>query len=195
MPDVYSNIADLDVAMQERLADVLETRGTNPQQQELRRSFLGDVEFAAGARVIDIGCGTGVLTRVLARWPGIGEVVGVDPAPSLLARARSIAAALPSVSFQQADGRALPFEREVIKRSVRKEARGIKVPLPTPADLVAMKIVASRPRDLGDIEGLLDNNPRLSVARVRKVVRQLARMLELPDLVETLEDILRRKKR
>jgi SAM-dependent methyltransferase len=76
------------------------------------------VEFAAGARVIDIGCGTGVLTRALARWPGIGEVVGVDPAPSLLARARSIAANLPNVSFQQADGRALPFERETFDVAV-----------------------------------------------------------------------------
>jgi hypothetical protein len=29
MPDVYSNIAALDAAMQERLADVLETRGAD----------------------------------------------------------------------------------------------------------------------------------------------------------------------
>ncbi len=90
---------------------------------------------------------------------------------------------------------ALPFEHEVIKRSVRKEARGIDVPLPTPADLIVMKIIASRPRDLGDIEGLLDKNPRLSIARVRKIVEQLAVGLDLPDLVETLEDILRRRRK
>jgi ubiquinone/menaquinone biosynthesis C-methylase UbiE len=37
-------------------------------------------------------------------------VVGVDPAPSLLLVARTLAADLASVSFEQADGRALPYE-------------------------------------------------------------------------------------
>jgi SAM-dependent methyltransferase len=36
-------------------------------------------------------------------------VVGVDTAPSLLDKARQLAADLPSVSFHEADGRSLPF--------------------------------------------------------------------------------------
>jgi len=110
MPDVYSNIAALDAAMQDRLADVLETRGADRQQQELRRIFLADIEFPADARVLEVGCGTGVLTRMIARWPGVGEVVGVDPAPSLLSRARALAAELPNIRFEEADGRSLPFD-------------------------------------------------------------------------------------
>jgi ubiquinone/menaquinone biosynthesis C-methylase UbiE len=110
MPDVYSNIATLDVAMQERLADVLETRGADRQQQELRRTFLADIEFPPRARVLEVGCGTGVLTRVIGRWPNVGEVVGVDPAPSLLSKARTLAADLPDVRFEEADGRSLPFD-------------------------------------------------------------------------------------
>ena len=110
MPDVYSNIAALDTAMQDRLANVLETRGADRQQQELRRIFLADIQFPAGARVLEVGCGTGVLTRVIARWPGVGEVVGVDPAPSLLSRARALATELPNIRFEEADGRSLPFD-------------------------------------------------------------------------------------
>jgi len=53
MPDVYANIAALDAAMQERLADVLETRGADRQQQELRRTFLADIQFPARARVLE----------------------------------------------------------------------------------------------------------------------------------------------
>src|SRR6186997_2947476 len=103
MPDVYAAVTELDAAAQERLVGVLETRGADPQQQALRRAFLGEVPFPAGARVLEVGCGTGVLTRVLARWPGVGAVVGVDPAPVFLAKARELAAALPNVAFREAD--------------------------------------------------------------------------------------------
>lgn len=108
--DTWSMVNDLDAATQAQLAAVLETRGADPQQQALRRAFLADVEFPPTARVLDVGCGTGVLTRVLGRWPGVSMVVGVDPASALLEQARHLAAELPNVAFQQADGRTLPFE-------------------------------------------------------------------------------------
>lgn len=112
MPDVYATVTELDTAMQERLVEVLETRGTDPQQRAMRRAFLSDIAFPAQARVLEVGCGTGVLTRVLALWPDVGEVVGVDPAPVFLRKARELAAELPNLTFREADGRSLPFENE-----------------------------------------------------------------------------------
>jgi len=109
MPDVWASVADLDAATQERLAAVLETRGADPQQQAMRRAFLADIAFPAGASVLDVGCGTGVLTRMVARLPGVDRVTGVDPAPSQLARARHLTGDAPNITFQEADGRALPF--------------------------------------------------------------------------------------
>lgn len=102
-------VNEVDAATQAQLGDVLEIRGADPQQQAARRVFLADVEFPANAHVLDVGCGTGVLTRVLGRWPGVGTVIGVDPGSALLDRARHLAAGLPTVTFQEADGRALPF--------------------------------------------------------------------------------------
>jgi ubiquinone/menaquinone biosynthesis C-methylase UbiE len=111
MPDVWATVAELDSATQERLAEVLETRGSDSQQQELRASLVAGLSgLPAGSRLLDVGCGTGVLTRVLAGLDGIGEVVGVDVAPSLLARARDLAAALPNVTFLEGDARSLPVE-------------------------------------------------------------------------------------
>jgi ubiquinone/menaquinone biosynthesis C-methylase UbiE len=78
----------------------------------LRQAFLADVPFPAHARVLEVGCGTGVLTRRLARLPAVETVVGVDPAPALLEQARELAADVPSITFQEADGRALPFGDE-----------------------------------------------------------------------------------
>ena len=113
MPDVWTAVQDLDRATQERLADVLEKRGADAQQHAMRRAFLQEVRFPQDARVLDVGCGTGVLTRVLARWPAVRSVIGVDPAPALLEKARVAAADLPNVSFQEGDGRSLPFDGEM----------------------------------------------------------------------------------
>jgi ubiquinone/menaquinone biosynthesis C-methylase UbiE len=110
MPDVWASVTELDRATQERLADVLEARGSDPQQQALRASFLEGIAFPARSRVLEVGCGTGVLTRKLSSVPNVDSVTGIDPAPSLLAKARELSKHLPNVSFQEADGRSLPFE-------------------------------------------------------------------------------------
>jgi SAM-dependent methyltransferase len=110
--DVWATVADLDPAMQDRLAAVLETRGAEPGQQAMRRAFLAEVSFPPSAQVLEVGCGTGVLTRALARLEDIDSVVGVDVAPSLLSTARELAAGLAKVRFEAADARALPFPDE-----------------------------------------------------------------------------------
>ncbi len=112
MPDVWAAFPELDPVMQERLASVLETRGADPQQREMSQTFLADVSFPTNAHVLEVGCGTGVLTRTLALWPNVSAVIGVDTAPSLLSKARELAADLPNPTFREADARSLPFEDE-----------------------------------------------------------------------------------
>jgi ubiquinone/menaquinone biosynthesis C-methylase UbiE len=112
MADVWACVAELDETMQERLGDVLETRGADPQQQAMRREFLGDIQLPARAQVLEVGCGTGVLTRALAQLPEIDTVIGVDLAPSLLDKARELARDLPKARFEHADARSLPFQDE-----------------------------------------------------------------------------------
>ncbi len=109
MPDVYANIAEADPTVVEWIAGALEIRAADPQQEAMRDAYLADVPFPPDARVLEVGCGTGAVSRVLAARPGVAAVVGVDPSPGLLARARTLAADLGNLSFQVADGRALPF--------------------------------------------------------------------------------------
>jgi ubiquinone/menaquinone biosynthesis C-methylase UbiE len=59
-------------------------------------------------RALDAGTGAGALALGLA--PLVGEVVGCDIVPELLAEARKLAADLPSVSFVEGDIFELPFE-------------------------------------------------------------------------------------
>jgi trans-aconitate 2-methyltransferase len=71
----------------------------NPEQYHLFQAarfapfedLLGLVKVREGMRVVDLGCGTGELTRRLAdELPG-SEVVGVDSSPEMLERARTLA--------------------------------------------------------------------------------------------------------
>ena len=110
MPDLYATIGDVDTAVQERLADVLEMRAADPRQREMLESYLSEIEFPKDSRVVEIGCGTGGVTRTLAQWPGVFEAIGIDPSPVFISKARELAAGLPNVSFEDGDGRSLPLE-------------------------------------------------------------------------------------
>lgn len=87
---------------------------------------------------------------------------------------------------------ALPFEEEAIARAVRMDLGGLRLPLPTPEDLLVMKAVAHRPRDLLDAEAILEAHPRLDRRRVRSWVKRFAEVLEAPEILADLNDIFRR---
>jgi hypothetical protein len=68
-------------ALATQIAQILELRAADPQQAAMRQTYLGDIAFPDGARVLEVGCGTGTVTRELAGWPSVAEVVGLDPSP------------------------------------------------------------------------------------------------------------------
>ena len=74
------------------------------------RSYLADIDLPDSAAVLDVGCGTGAVSRELAaRFPR-GRVVGIDPSPVFLAAARALAVDFPSLSFVEGDCRSLPHD-------------------------------------------------------------------------------------
>lgn len=69
--------------------------------------LLDAAGVGAGARVLDVGCGTGTLAAAaVARVGGTGEVVGLDPNPGMLA----VAGRRPDpVDWRQGVAESLPF--------------------------------------------------------------------------------------
>ncbi|MBI3990201.1 MAG: nucleotidyltransferase [candidate division NC10 bacterium] len=88
----------------------------------------------------------------------------------------------------------LPFEEESIARALLVDVGGFSIPLPTPEDLIIMKAVAHRPRDLADIESVLDTRPKLNLRRVRRWVREFSAALEMPEILTDLETILAQRR-
>jgi SAM-dependent methyltransferase len=91
----------------------LELRGQSPDEVATRAEYLDLLELRPGQRTLDVGCGSGVVTRDMARRvaPG-GRAVGLDPSAEFLAIARELAAEAgldAVVEFREGSALALPF--------------------------------------------------------------------------------------
>ena len=71
-----------------------------------------------------------------------------------------------------------------------RDIGGFSIPLPLPEDLVIMKIIAGRPRDIADVEGVLANTPNFDRASVRETVRGFAELLDAPEILDNLSRLL-----
>ena len=73
--------------------------------------LLRHFRVPAGGRILDAGCGSGALSRLLASHHPAAQVVGVDQNPRFVAFATERAATdhLPNLSFESGDVRKLPF--------------------------------------------------------------------------------------
>ena len=88
MPDVYADITAAEPAVLETLIAAMESRASDPRQRAIRDALFTAAALSDGARVLEAGCGSGAVSRELARRPGIAAVVGLDPSPVFLSRAR-----------------------------------------------------------------------------------------------------------
>src|ERR1700760_1403076 len=69
--------------------------------------FLELADVRRGDRVLDVGCGPGVVTRDLVERCGAASVSAVDPSSSFV---RAVEAALPGVDVKEATAEALPYD-------------------------------------------------------------------------------------
>ena len=84
----------------------------------------------------------------------------------------------------------LPFEEEAVERSVIHNLGTLSIRLPTPEDLIIMKAIAHRPKDLEDIRTIAEKYQTLDVERIKQWVSAFAEILEQPELWNQIEPLL-----
>jgi hypothetical protein len=84
------------------------------------------------------------------------------------------------------------LEERFLERARRVSIRKLRVPVMAPEDLVVVKLLAQRPRDLEDVRGILTRQgDALDVDAVLQLLREIEEALERRDLVDLFERIRR----
>lgn len=111
--------------------------------------LLAAADLSAGERVLDAGCGTGVVARLAAEKVGNGSVAGLDINPGMLAVARSAAPAAAAIEWHEASAESMPFP-------------------PAAFDVVlsqlSLQFMQDRPAAVGEMHRVLDDGGRLALS-------------------------------
>jgi ubiquinone/menaquinone biosynthesis C-methylase UbiE len=112
--DPYAMTDKLDEALLQVMVTRLEARGKHPVFAKMLQDYLDVMRIDSARTVLDMGCGTGVAARAIARRRGFaGRVTGIDLSPHLTATAGRLAreeGIADRLQFRSGDTRSLDLE-------------------------------------------------------------------------------------
>lgn len=89
--DPHRFVNELDVAATERLIARLENRAKDAVFVRLFEKYVAKLALPPSANVLEVGCGTGAMLRLLARRGFQGRALGIDQSPMFVEAAREFA--------------------------------------------------------------------------------------------------------
>jgi SAM-dependent methyltransferase len=103
-------------------AEGMEGHHLSIAEQTIRR-----MDLKPGERVLDLGCGTGWATRVLARLVaegpvGFGQVIGLDISDEMIAHAREASKEFDNILFVWSSAEQIPWEENYFNKVLSIEA-------------------------------------------------------------------------
>lgn len=114
MADPHRFVNELDEEAHQRLIGRLESRAQVPIFSELFDKYIEQIDIQSSDRILEVGCGTGVILRSLVGRPEFtGSAVGVDQCPSFISAANKFAqeeGTTDRTNFQVEDVHKLSFD-------------------------------------------------------------------------------------
>lgn len=145
--------------------------------------FVALADDSAWPALLDLGASYGILPR-------IADALAFALTTRVLLLTHEPSGVELHVSFA-----GLAFERELIARATPRTLKGVRFKVATAEDVLVMKALALRPRDIADIESILTLAPALDIQRVRRTIAEFSEALETRDFAGEVEAIVRRVKR
>ena len=106
MADPYADLGNSDTDIQLAIADAMDARSIDPAQVAMRRSYLSEISLPMGAFALEMGSGTGHVTRDLIDIAGATSALGIEPSGIMTDRARAHHADCPALRFEIGDAKA-----------------------------------------------------------------------------------------
>jgi ubiquinone/menaquinone biosynthesis C-methylase UbiE len=106
-------------------------QGEGPKMEnhhlDITEKTLRRMDLRAGERVLDLGCGSGWATRLLARLvgegpQGFGQVVGIDIADEMIRQARAASRDFDNVMFVEGSAGHIPWEENFFDKVLSVES-------------------------------------------------------------------------
>ena len=106
MSDPYADLGRADQAVQIAIADAMDARSVDPAQVAMRHDYMSRITLPAGAFAVEMGSGTGHVTRDLVTLVGADRALGIEPSQIMTDRAHQHHADLPALNFQVGNAKA-----------------------------------------------------------------------------------------
>lgn len=110
MADPFSNVDAASPEMIEIIVAGLETRAADPSMLTVIDAYLDALEVPDGGLIVDVGAGTGGVTRRIADLFLRAQVLGVEPSVALTERAQALAGDRANLDFRTGNGAALDLD-------------------------------------------------------------------------------------
>ena len=154
--DVFSMTDQLEDEILDVMVERLETRGAHPRFVAMMDDYLNAMSIDEAGEVVDLGCGTGVVARAIARRATFsGRVIGIDLSAYLVKAATRLSAEeglTEQVRFEAGDTQSLGFENDRFDAAV---AHTLMSHVPDPAAVLSEVARLVRP---GGAIGVFDSD-------------------------------------
>ena len=107
MTDPFKDVSSSGPEMIEMIVTALENRAVDPEMIPIIDAYLAVLDWPEGAEVLEVGAGTGGITRRISAHAPQCRIFGVEPSTELVAAARERSSGIGNLKFEVGNAYAL----------------------------------------------------------------------------------------
>lgn len=142
MTDPFQDVDSFGSDFLQIVTVALENRAVEEQMVPVIEAYLNDLTWNEGGVHLEVGAGTGAITRLMGAKAQNGVVIGIDPSEGLIGKANELSADIGNISFEIGNGSSTRFTDDSIDNIVMHT---VLSHVPDPMELLAEAIRVLKP--------------------------------------------------